>query len=215
MSAGGKVASRLALGMLGVPPGACRWGPRGSPPCGLCLDLAPESLHRSLLPAHQLALFSSGLGGHRVGALVLKDWKLRPRKGKCLESRSSVSETGPASPPILKQPLARALAPPGAQTATPPRKTKDLRRRRWRAQGRSARWQLAARAREPLFLPVRPLSSPTRVHAPPAAGGSVPAQQRRGRRPGLFWGRVRGAQEPNFGEAKDTARWTKERRGKD
>lgn len=215
MCAGGKVASLLALGMLGVPSGACRWGQMVSPPCGLCLDLAPESLHRSVLPAHQLLLFSSGLGEHQVQALVLKDWKLWPGKGKCLQSRSSVSETRPASPFIVKQPLARALEPPGAQMATPPRRRRTAKGAGGGWQGRSARWQLAAHAREPVFLPVRPLSSPTRVHAPPAAGGSLTAQQRLGHRPGLFWGHVRGAQEPNAEEEKETARWTEERRRKD
>lgn len=74
------MTSRLALGIPGAPTGACPCGQSVSPRCGLRLDLAPKSLHRSLRPSHQFAQFCSGLGGHPVQALVLKGWKLAQKR---------------------------------------------------------------------------------------------------------------------------------------
>lgn len=144
-----------------------------SPPDGLCLDLAPESLHRqarSLLPDHQLAQFCSSFGGHPVQALVLKDWKRWLRKGKCLQSRSSAPETSLAWPPIVQQPLERVLGPPGPQMATPLQSTKYSGGCRWRAAGARSLVATSRSARESRGLSLSGSSSlPPPSHAPPAA----------------------------------------------
>lgn len=77
MSAGGKVAYGLVLGMLGASWGACGWGQKVSPTCDLCLDLAPESLReRPVRAVQQQPRRASGTRSRFKG---LKPW---PREGR-------------------------------------------------------------------------------------------------------------------------------------
>lgn len=132
----------------------------------------------------QVARFSCALAGHRIQALLLKDWGPWPKNAGDFSQghrplRASPGVTSPLTPSGHSEHRRRSL----------PRETEGGQGRRWRAAGARPRWprgRMPAAAGPGARLgtggphPPGRLVSPTRSHSAPAAPAGFAAQRRSG-----------------------------------